>query len=113
LIDCTAPYSYSQIDREVQHSGGIYTGIIDIQAQDQAIAESMGPISDHDFEHLGPSDRMITWTRRRLLRAARAQRKDATFRPASPRPVPDPEYRYRQPRRLCADLAGRALFGGL
>jgi phthalate 4,5-dioxygenase len=58
-----------------------------IQAQDQAIAESMGPISDHDFEHLGPSDRMITRTRRRLLRAARALKKDGTVPPG----VDDPD----------------------
>jgi hypothetical protein len=42
--------------------------------QDQAVTESMGAITDHAFEHLGPSDRMITLTRRRLLNAARAWR---------------------------------------
>jgi hypothetical protein len=41
----------------------------------------MGGITDHDFEHLGPSDRMITQTRRRLLRAARALAKDGTLPP--------------------------------
>ena len=34
----------------------------------------MGPITDHAFEHLAPSDQMITRTRRRLLMAARALR---------------------------------------
>ena len=34
----------------------------------------MGPITDHAFEHLAPSDQMITRTRRRLLLAARALR---------------------------------------
>ena len=58
------------IDREAQKNGGIYTGIVGIQAQDQAVTESMGPITDHDFENLGPSDIMIARTRRRLLRAA-------------------------------------------
>ena len=62
------------IDRAAQQRGGIYTGIPGIHAQDQAVTESMGGIIDHDFEHLGPSDRMITQTRRRLLRAARALR---------------------------------------
>jgi phthalate 4,5-dioxygenase len=75
------------IDRDAQKSGGIYTGIVGIQAQDQAITESMGPITDHDFEHLGPSDRMITRTRRRLLRAARAFKKDGIVPPG----VDDPE----------------------
>jgi phthalate 4,5-dioxygenase oxygenase subunit len=32
----------------------------------------MGAILDHSFEHLAPSDQMITRTRRRLLMAARA-----------------------------------------
>lgn len=40
--------------------------------QDQAVTESMGPIVDHEKEHLAPSDIMITRTRRRLLNAARA-----------------------------------------
>ncbi len=75
------------IDRELQKNGGIYTGIVGIQAQDQAVTESMGPIIDHDFEHLGPSDRMITRTRRRLLRAARALRKDGAVPPG----VDDPD----------------------
>jgi phthalate 4,5-dioxygenase len=69
------------IDREAQKNGGIYTGIVGIQAQDQAVTESMGAITDHGFEHLGPSDRMITRTRRRLLRAARAFRKDGVIPP--------------------------------
>ena len=41
------------IDREAQKNGGIYTGIAGIQAQDQAVTESMGPITDHDFENWG------------------------------------------------------------
>jgi phthalate 4,5-dioxygenase len=75
------------IGREAQKSGGIYTGIVGIQAQDQAITESMGPVIDHGFEHLGPSDKMITRTRQRLLRAARALRKDGTVPPG----VDDPD----------------------
>jgi hypothetical protein len=34
----------------------------------------MGPVTDFGFEHLAPSDQMITRTRRRLLLAARALR---------------------------------------
>jgi len=49
--------------------------------QDQAITESMGPIVDHCFEHLAPSDQMITRTRRRLLLAARALRDYGTVPP--------------------------------
>jgi hypothetical protein len=74
------------IDRQSQKNGGIYTGIVGIQAQDQAITESMGPVIDHGFEHLGPSDKMITRTRRRLLRAARALKKDGTVPPGVDNP---------------------------
>ncbi|HEY1299383.1 MAG TPA: Rieske 2Fe-2S domain-containing protein, partial [Stellaceae bacterium] len=74
------------VDREAQKSGGIFTGIVGIQAQDQAITESMGPITDHDFENLGPSDIMIARTRRRLLRAARTFAKDGTAPPGVDNP---------------------------
>ena len=74
------------IDRDAQKNGGIYTGIVGIQAQDQAITESMGPITDHDFENLGPSDIMIARTRRRLLHAARAFKKDGAVPPGVDNP---------------------------
>lgn len=60
------------IDREAQRNGEIYTGITNIHLQDQAVTESMGPITDHTLEHLCPSDLMIARTRRRLLQAAQA-----------------------------------------
>jgi phenylpropionate dioxygenase-like ring-hydroxylating dioxygenase large terminal subunit len=69
------------IDREAQKSGDTYTGIPSIHGQDQAVTESMGGITDHGFENLGPSDIMIARTRRRLLRAARAFAKDGTVPP--------------------------------
>jgi phenylpropionate dioxygenase-like ring-hydroxylating dioxygenase large terminal subunit len=62
------------IDRAAQRRGVIFSGIDGIHLQDQAITESMGPIVDHTREHLAPSDQMITRTRRRLLKAARALR---------------------------------------
>jgi hypothetical protein len=62
------------IDRAAQSSNRIYTGIEGIHLQDQAITESMGPITDFGFEHLAPSDQMITRTRRRMLLAVRALR---------------------------------------
>ena len=62
------------IDRDAQRNDLIYTGISHIHMQDQAITESMGEIVDHSFEHLAPSDQMITRTRRRLLIAAHALR---------------------------------------
>ncbi|HTV45717.1 MAG TPA: Rieske 2Fe-2S domain-containing protein [Stellaceae bacterium] len=74
------------VDRAAQQTGGIFSGIMGIQAQDQAVTESMGPITDHDFENLGPSDIMIARTRRRLLRAARALRKDGAMPPGVDNP---------------------------
>jgi hypothetical protein len=73
------------INREVQRNGS-FTGIEGIVMQDQAVTESMGPVTDHGLEHLAPSDRMITQTRRRLLRAARALRKTGAPPPASADP---------------------------
>jgi hypothetical protein len=47
----------------------------------------MGPTTDHGFEHLAPSDQMVTRTRRRLLIAARALREKNTLPPG----VEDPD----------------------
>ena len=69
------------IDREAQSSNALYTGINNIHLQDQAVTESMGPITDHGFEHLGPSDQMIARTRRRLIQAARTLRDKKTLPP--------------------------------
>ena len=69
------------IDRAAQQENSIYSGIEGVHLQDQAITESMGPITDHGFEHLAPSDQMITRTRRRLLIAARALRDQGTCPP--------------------------------
>jgi phthalate 4,5-dioxygenase len=60
-----------QIDRDAQQRNEIYSGIRMIFMQDQAVTESMGPITDHAAEHLGFSDQMVARTRRRLLHAAR------------------------------------------
>jgi phenylpropionate dioxygenase-like ring-hydroxylating dioxygenase large terminal subunit len=75
------------IDREAQRHGGNYTGIEGIHAQDQAVTESMGPVTDHLFEHLAPSDRMIMATRRRLLQAARALAEHGTAPPGVDEPA--------------------------
>lgn len=69
------------IDREAQRSNRIYTGIEHIGMQDQAVTESMGAITDRSREHLSPSDLMISRTRRRLLKAARALAEDGTLPP--------------------------------
>ena len=58
------------IDREAQKNVN-FSGIACIHQQDQAVTESMGPVTDHLFEHLAPSDKMIMATRRYLLKTAR------------------------------------------
>src|SRR6202040_2356074 len=73
-----------------QQTGGNFTGITGIHAQGQAVTESMGPVTDHLFEHLAPSDRMIMATRRRLLQAARALAKNGAVPPG----VDDPGIMY-------------------
>jgi phenylpropionate dioxygenase-like ring-hydroxylating dioxygenase large terminal subunit len=67
-----------RIDRDAQRTNAIYSGIDNIHLQDQAVTESMGAVTPHDFEYLAPSDQMVTRTRRRLLLAARALRDGGT-----------------------------------
>jgi phenylpropionate dioxygenase-like ring-hydroxylating dioxygenase large terminal subunit len=69
------------IDRDAQRRMLSYTGIEGVHTQDQAITESMGPIVDHSFENLAPSDRMIAQTRRRILRAVRAFKSEGVVPP--------------------------------
>jgi phthalate 4,5-dioxygenase oxygenase subunit len=68
------------IDREAQRTVS-YSGIAGVFTQDSAVTESMGAIADRTLEHLAPSDRMITMTRRRLLDAVRALRDNGTVPP--------------------------------
>ena len=74
------------IDRESQRTGVQYTGIANITIQDQAVTESMGPITDHALEHLAPSDQMIARTRRLVLNAARAWREKGQVPPGANKP---------------------------
>jgi hypothetical protein len=73
------------VDRVTQKTESS-TGIASIYGQDQAVTESMCPITDHEFENLEPNDIMIARTRRRLLRAARAFKKDGTVPPCVDEP---------------------------
>lgn len=73
------------IDREVQKTES-FSGIDGLFLQDQAITESMGPIVDHGWETLVPSDQMIVQTRKRLLDAALALRDDGTIPPGVDNP---------------------------
>ncbi|MCB9930691.1 MAG: Rieske 2Fe-2S domain-containing protein [Alphaproteobacteria bacterium] len=59
------------IDREVQRTQ-TFSGIAGIRAQDAAMVESAGPISDRTREHLGTSDTAVIRMRRLLLGAAKA-----------------------------------------
>ncbi len=66
------------IDRDLQRKES-YTGMMTFVLQDQMITESMGAIADRTWEHLAPSDVMITRVRRRLVRAAQEYEKDGTL----------------------------------
>ena len=70
------------IDRSKQRTE-TFTGIHGVLLQDQMITESMGDIPDFAWEHLAPSDQMITTTRRRILNAVNALQKDGTKPPAA------------------------------
>lgn len=69
------------MDRAAQLEGRSYTGILNIPMQDQAVTESMEPITDRSRENLVPSDVMIARTRRRLLQAARELHQKGTVPP--------------------------------
>jgi hypothetical protein len=73
------------IDRDIQAASS-YTGISTVPIQDQAMVEGMGDIVDRTMEHLAPSDRMVTLTRRRLIRAARALQAQGIAPPALENP---------------------------
>jgi hypothetical protein len=64
--------------------------ITDLQAQDMAMTESMGPLWDRTLENTGPSDVVIMRTRRRLIEAARHLRETGE----APRIAPG-DYRLR------------------
>lgn len=65
------------IDRDVQKTES-YTGIKGVHLQDQMVTESMGSIVDRTQEHLGTSDKMITQTRKRLIKVAKEYAKTGT-----------------------------------
>lgn len=71
------------IDRQAQRDMIHYTGIDNPSMQDQSITESMGPMTDHAFEHLAPTDQMIAIVRRRLAQALRAFKEDPAAIPCT------------------------------
>lgn len=75
------------IDRDAQRNMVHFTGIDNPSMQDQSITESMGPIQDHTYETLAPTDQMIAFVRRRLLKALEACTDNATEAPASKTPA--------------------------
>jgi phthalate 4,5-dioxygenase oxygenase subunit len=62
------------IDRERQKSGRNYSGVEGIAMQDASLQESMGPVQDRTREHLCSTDNGIILTRKKLLKAAQANR---------------------------------------
>jgi phthalate 4,5-dioxygenase oxygenase subunit len=63
-----------QQDRAAMKAGD-FTGIVGIPAQDMAMWESMGPIAERSFDHLGSSDLAIIQFRRQMVAAAKAVQK--------------------------------------
>ncbi len=64
------------IDRAAQRDGNVFSGISGLAMQDNAVAGTMGPITDRTFEHLSPSDEMIARMRRKMVRLVQAYEKD-------------------------------------
>ena len=64
------------IDRVAQREKRAYSGIFGFAIQDASLQESMGPIQDHEKEHLLPTDRAIVMARRTLYEAATALQPD-------------------------------------
>jgi len=64
---------YYRIDYELQKELTIGIPFLG-NLQDRAMTETMGPIYDRTQEHLGTTDAMVIFVRRRLLEAARALR---------------------------------------
>jgi phthalate 4,5-dioxygenase len=62
------------IDRDRQKSGRNYSGVEGIAMQDASLQESMGPIQDRTRENLCSTDNGIILTRKKLLKAAQANR---------------------------------------
>jgi nitrite reductase/ring-hydroxylating ferredoxin subunit len=65
------------IDRAAQKDG-VFSGIQGLAMQDNAVAGTMGEITDRTFEHLSPSDEMIGRCRRWMIRRVQAFAKDKT-----------------------------------
>jgi hypothetical protein len=78
-----------EIDYGAQQSV-LYSGILNLAMQDQAMQETMGPIYDRTQEHLGTSDTAIIQVRRRWLKAARDMKEHGT----TPLGVNNPEAYY-------------------
>ena len=63
-------------DRDAMKRGD-WTGITGIPAQDMAMWESMGPITDRSEDHFGSSDLAVAQFRRRMVAAAKKFREGA------------------------------------
>jgi phenylpropionate dioxygenase-like ring-hydroxylating dioxygenase large terminal subunit len=74
------------IDRKKQRTE-TFTGIDGVLLQDQMITEAMqGGVSEFEWEHLAPSDHMITLTRRRIIQAVNAFKTGGIRPPAADTP---------------------------
>jgi phthalate 4,5-dioxygenase oxygenase subunit len=74
-----------QIDRDMQRHSN-FTGIVGVHHQDQAVTESMGPITARSKENMVSSDMPIAVTRNILLRAAEGLADKGKIPPAADDP---------------------------
>ena len=81
------------LDRDAQRRNIVYSGMEGVHLQDAAMTESMGAITDHAAEQLGPSDVMVARSRRRVLQEARKFREEG-----SPPPGVEQPESYFEPR---------------
>jgi phthalate 4,5-dioxygenase len=98
----TAPPDYRTVhsnanmhlqDRERMKRGN-FSGVMGAAIQDRAVQESMGPLYDRTQEHLGTSDKAISYYRRLLLR------KMEEMEQGLPLPAQDPSLDFNQ--RACS-----------
>ena len=99
------------IDREAQAAGLSFSGVDGIAMQDASLQESMGPIADRTRENLVTTDNGVIFSRRLLLRLARANREGKPHSAAEGRGAAHPLVldRARQDGVLHRGRAARAL----
>ena len=72
------------IDRQAQREQRSFSGVEGFSMPDASLQESMGPIQDHEAEHLVPTDKAIMMARRKLAEYAASIDEKPELRGLSP-----------------------------